>query len=298
MVLPNFLIIGSGRSGTTSLHSYLDAHPEVFMSGIKETNFFAFENRQHLYGGPGAKWLIKGSVSIRRDYEALFDGAEGYKAIGEASPRYLYTPEALHNIKATLPDAKLVVILRNPVERAYASYVGMRRDGLEKCRSFRDAIADQDRRISENWALGRYIEVGYYSRHLKNVFDLFPRDQVKIYLYEDLRNDPVGLLQDLFGFLDVSQDFVPDMSERKNESGIISNPVLRTIWTGSAMARTMVRPYVPLQMRHMAGKLLVRNLKKTPIDDEMRCQLTKELSPDILSLQNLVQRDLSGWLVH
>ena len=298
MVLPNFLIIGSGRSGTTSLHSYLDAHPEVFMSEIKETNFFAFENRQHLYGGPGAKWLIKGSVSIRRDYEALFDGADTYKAVGESSPRYLYTPEALHNIKSSLPDAKLIVILRNPVERAYASYTGLRRDGLEKCSTFKAALADQDRRISENWALGRYIEVGYYAKHLKNVFDLFPRDQVRIYLYEDLRDDPTSLLKDLFGYLDVSRDFVPNMCERKNESGIISNPVLRTIWTGSAMARTMVRPYVPLQMRHMAGKLLVRNLKKTPMEDEMRSVLEKELRPDILSLQDLVQRDLSGWLTH
>lgn len=296
MVLPNFLIIGSGRSGTTSLHNYLDQHPEVFMSALKETDYFALENRAHLYGGPGAKWLVKSSVSTRPQYEALFAAAAGYKAVGESSPRYLYTPEAIDNIRASLPEARLIAILRNPVERAFASYLGMCRDGWEKCENFRAAIEDEPRRVAENWLFGRYVSMGYYHRHLSRVCARFPRDRIRVYLYEDLRRDPAALVADMFGYIGVSPDFVPDMSRRHNVSGIITNPVLRTVWTGSAKMRTAIRPVVPHGLRHLAGRLFVRDLKKPEFDPGLKRELTAKYREDILRLQDLIGRDLSGWL--
>jgi sulfotransferase family protein len=296
MTLPNFLIIGSGRSGTTSLHNYLDAHPEVFMSRLKETDYFALEHREHLYGGPGVKWMINSSVSTRRQYEALFEGAAGYQAIGESSPRYLYTPEAIDNLKSTLPNAKLIVILRNPVERAFASYVGLRRDGWEKCKTFREAINDEQHRISENWLFGCYLSVGYYHRNLSRVYEKFPANQIRVYLYEDLRDDPEALFSDLLGFVGVSQKFSPNMSKRHNVSGIISNPILRTVWTGTAQLRTVMRPLLPHSLRHWGGRIFVRNLKKPELDPDLKIELIRQYRDDIMSLQDLIGRDLSAWL--
>jgi hypothetical protein len=112
-VLPNFLIVGAGRSGTTSLYEYLRQHPQVFMSRVKEPNYFAFEGE--IPHGPGAAWLRATSVRTREAYEALFAEAGSARAIGEASARYLRSEGAPERIHALLPDARLVGILRNPV---------------------------------------------------------------------------------------------------------------------------------------------------------------------------------------
>ncbi|MFZ5610050.1 MAG: sulfotransferase family protein [Pseudomonadota bacterium] len=296
MVMPNFLIIGSGRSGTTSLHAYLAQHPEVYMSPLKETNFFALEERTALYGGPGAKWLINSSISTRRQYEALFDAVTTQKAIGESSPRYLYTPAAMENIKRTLPDVKLIAVLRNPVDRAYASYMGMRRDGWEKCPDFAQAIADEPRRIAENWLMGCYLSVGYYHAHLSRVYRLFDPAQIRIYLYEDLQDRLADVLADIFAFIGVDTTFTPDMSHRHNVSGIIRNPLLRALWTKTILLRTMMRPLVPYGLRHWAGRAIVREVEKEALAPRLRAELIARYREDILLLERLINRDLRAWL--
>lgn len=295
--MPNFLIIGSGRSGTTSLHNFLGQHPEIYVSPFKETNYFAFEGREHLYGGPGARWLIKSSVYERKRYEALFEDVRDEKAIGESSPRYLYTPESIERISRELPDVKLIAILRNPVERAFASFVGLRRDGWEPSDSFFEALDQESQRVAENWVMGCYTHVGYYFRHLSLCYELFPPDQIKIYLHEDFRDKPTELLQDVYSFLGVDGGFIPDMSVQHNVTGIISNPILRAIWTETAKLRAMLGPMLPYGIRNMAGKLIVRNLEKPEFPVDARRKLTECFREDVTNLQGLIDRDLSHWLV-
>src|SRR5262245_28683977 len=111
MTLPTFLIIGAGRSGTTSLYHYLRQHPEVFMSPVKEPIYFAL-GPNLVFTGPAADWVLDQAAKTREEYEALFAGVTNEKAIGEASPRYLASPDAAGRIRETIPEARLVAILR------------------------------------------------------------------------------------------------------------------------------------------------------------------------------------------
>lgn len=166
MPLPNFLIIGPGRTGTTSLYYYLKQHPEIYMSPIKETNFFAYEQ-----GKPGRSQISKRynifPIKNIEAYSALFKAVTKEKAIGEASPRYFFTPQAAERIKLILPEVKLIAILRDPVERAFSSYLRRNRDGFET-RTFPQAIQDDKQNTSNDYLFRQapYWRTGFYHRHL------------------------------------------------------------------------------------------------------------------------------------
>ena len=156
--LPNFLIIGAAKGGTTSLYHYLNQHPQVYMSPMKEPRFFALENEKLNFQNPD-KAINKTSVTSLSEYYKLFDGVTNETAIGEASPLYMYSTKAVERIAHYVPTAKLIAILRNPVDRAYSCYKHL--IALEPY-SFADAILHEDKRISQNWAhLWNYRLGGY-----------------------------------------------------------------------------------------------------------------------------------------
>lgn len=176
MGMPNFFIIGAGSSGTTSLYHYLKQHPQVYMSPIKETNFFAYEERG-VHVGKGGGSMDEGRFPIRsiEAYGALFEDVSNEKAVGEASPRYLYSSEACRRIHSYNAEAKLVAILRNPVERAYSSYCKHVRDGNER-RTFLQAINDEESgRKNQHLGFGQrhYVDFGLYHKYLKRYADFF-----------------------------------------------------------------------------------------------------------------------------
>src|SRR5215210_1748036 len=156
-MLPNFLVIGAGKSGTTSLYHYLRQHPDVYMSPVKEPLFFAAEGGRIRFPGPDGRMISRaanpGAVTRMKDYRALFAGVSGKKAVGEASPQYLYTPEAPLRIKHYVPEAKLIAVLRNPVERAYSAFLHRTRLGREPLADFSEALRQEDSRMREGWGL-------------------------------------------------------------------------------------------------------------------------------------------------
>ena len=134
MTLPNFLVIGAAKAGTNALFHYLRQHHQVYMSPWKEPKFFAFESRDELTfrAANGREAPVNATVILdRQEYEQLFDGARGELALGEASPHYLYVEKAPARIKALVPEMKLIAVLRNPVDRAFSSYLHLVRDALE-----------------------------------------------------------------------------------------------------------------------------------------------------------------------
>lgn len=295
MPLPTFLIIGAGRSGTTSLYNYLQQHPDVFMSAVKEPNYFALTVPLQLVG-PGAPWVRDTSTTSREAYEALFAAVTTEKAIGEASPRYLGSPEAARCIRQTIPDARLVAILRHPVERAYAAYLGSRRDGFDPAPTFEAALDASERGERESWAFMDYTKTGYYHRNLTRYYRLFPREQLRVYLFDDLQLDSGALLRDLFGFLGVDPAFRPDMSQRLGRTGTIRNPLLGMFWQHSLRLRRALRPFVPQQLRDRAYARIVRDLEKPPLKPDTRSRMQQRYRDDMLHLQDLIGRDLSHWL--
>jgi hypothetical protein len=297
VTLPNFLIIGAGRSGTTSLHRALRQHPEVFMSAQKEPHFFTFMEADPPEGDRLARLVRQIAVTKRAGYEALFAAAADAKAIGEASPSYLFTPEVPERIRAAIPGARLVSILRHPVDRAYSAYLGLRRDGLEPAPTFGAAWRDQRRGRRGGWWSAWVLDAGLYHRNLSRYYDRFPPEQMRVHLYDDLVEDPIATIQRLFSFLEVDPTFVPDLSRRYGQTGIIQSPLLRVLWTRSARVRSgPLRHVLPQATRDRIRQRIRRDLVRPHLEPETRAELLDFFEADVVALQDLIGRDLSDWL--
>jgi hypothetical protein len=195
------------------------------MSPRKHTRYFAFDTESPGFSGPGPKNpSVPYAVANIEDYHALFDGVTNETAIGEASHSYLYSPEAPGRIREYAPDMKFVAILRNPAERAFSHYRQMVRDGREVITDFERALEAEETRIRDYWWPDfHYVQIGLYHAQLRRYYDLFERDQIKIFLYEDWNSNPFGVMRDIFEFLGVNDSFVPEMTVRYNASGIPRN---------------------------------------------------------------------------
>jgi hypothetical protein len=294
---PTFLVIGAGRSGTTSLHEYLAEHPQVFVCAEKSPNFFVADDPLPEWEGPHLRAMARQWVSDARAYEALFAGAGTALARGDVSPVYLQSLNAPGRIHARYPDVKIVAILREPVERAYAHYMGRRRDGLETRANFGDAVADERARpIPDVVAFGSYLGCGRYHHFLRPYYERFPRDHIRVYLYEDLARDARALMRDLFAFIGVDPVFEPDMTRRRGQTGLVGHPLARLLWTKSVSLRTAIRPWLPRSLRDRAAPVIFRQLERPPIDPAIREELRPLFADDIRRLQGLIARDLSHWL--
>jgi hypothetical protein len=290
MTMPTFLIIGAMKSGTTALYYYLEQHPQIYMSPVKEPNFFCSEENSD------------GNFATRLGaYQELFRHVSVEKAIGEASHCYLYEPEAAARIRDHLPDAKLIAVLRNPVDRAYSHFLHMVRNGSEPLTDFAQALREEEAGGYQKGKVRGYIGRGRYYDQLKRYFDTFGRDRVRVYLYEDLSSEPVDTLQDAFRFLGVDASFVPDVSLRRNVSGDPKHKTIDRLLRKPSPIKDALKIYLPARLRWRLSKafddLKTRNLVEPPaIQPEDRRQLIGVYRGDILRLQELIHRDLSGWL--
>ena len=291
MTMPNFFIIGAQKAGTTSLYHYLKQHPQVYMSPRKEPHFF--EGMHSDFLRPGRRST---PVTELGDYQALFEGVSGEKAIGEASTSYLYSPKAPALIERSIPEAKLIAILRDPVERAYSNFLYCVQVGREPLASFAEALEAEETRMQDKWgSLWYYRQKGFYYAQVRRYFDTYGRDRVGIWLYEDLRDDPVKMLRDVFRFLDVDEGFVPDMAIEHNPSGL---PRSRTLYLQlrklTARNPVLVERFLPAGLRGYVKSWFFG--KPPPVPAEVRRRLTYSYREDILKLQELIGRDLSPWL--
>ena len=195
--MPQFLLIGAARAGTTAIYSYLRQCPEIFMPRVKEPNFFAFEGQTLACRGPGADY-INNSITRLADYRDLFATSPPGAVLGEASPLYLFADQAAARIRHHAPDARLVVVLRNPVEQAFSHFMYATKQRIEPLTDFVAALNAEDQRIADGWQpLFGYSRFPRYSEQLARYLALFPREQILIRLYEEFERDPATLMQDI-----------------------------------------------------------------------------------------------------
>jgi len=302
MCLPNFLIIGAPRSGTTSLYFYLKQHPEVYLSPIKEPQFFAFE---------GAKdpALPPWSTSIEV-YESLFERARNEALIGEASPIYLHTPGCAERIRSHIPDVKMIAVLRNPVDRALSHYLHHRRLKSEKAASFATALSLEEKRIAEGYHPAFfYKNAGLYSRHLKRYYAIFEREQLHVLLYEDLVDKPSVVIREIFQFLGVDVGVRIDLSGIHNLGGVGRYRVIDEFVALTAprnLCRYKAGRWLVGLWPHARRYVVFRRLllswntkcaRKPELASGLRERLVAFFQDDIMELQRLLDRDLSHWLV-
>lgn len=265
------------------------------MSEPKELRFFPFENQKPDFRGPGDhSWRF---ITKLEDYSAFFSPGAHYRVRGEAAPIYLYHVRAAERIRHHIPNAKLIAILRHPADRAYSHYLIMKRDGFESL-NFREALVAEEQRVSDNWSPNwHYHRRGFYAAQLQTYFDLFKSEQLGIYLYDDYVTDPVRFVRNIFRFLNVDDTFVPDMSERHNESKLLRSQALHSFLAERRPSKDLLKPLVPFQLRKRIKRHLnSRNLAKPPLAEGLRRHLTEGYREDIKKLQDMLQRDLSHWL--
>jgi hypothetical protein len=302
MTMPNFLVIGAMKSGTTALYYYLKQHPQVYMSPVKEPNFFAFEGEEpRSEWDKEQRWVHRSTVTNIEAYRALFRRATNEKALGEASHWYLYKPKAVERIKHLVPEAKMIAVLRNPVERAYSHFLHSVRTGTEPLTDFAEALRADGSGARSETEREDYVGRGLYHKQLSRYFDTFDRDQMSIYLYEDFKKAPVETLQDIFRFLEIDKTFTPDVSRKRNVSGYPKSKALDRILRGSYPVRNALKVYLPPRLRWSLSKvyddLETRNTAKPPeIGPEVKRELIEVFRDDVLKLQELINRDLSAWL--
>lgn len=299
MTLPNFIVVGAGRSGTTSLHNYLAQHPDIFMCAAKSPNFFASGIAQPPWETPAAVAMAAQWVADGDSYAAMFDNAADASAVGEVSPVYLQAIDVASRISAACGDIRIIAILRNPVDRACAHFLGRQRDGIEPPGVSMAARMDEllAAGMPDDVAFGHYPGCGRYHHFLLPYIEQFGADRVHVALHEDLVADPLTVLAAMFSFVGVDPGFVPDMTARLNRTGQIRNPVLRGVWTRTVGIRTALRPHLPASLRRSVGRTFLTDLDRPDVDPMLRQRLLDVLVDDITALEQLIGRDLSAWKV-
>lgn len=282
---PDFFIVGAPKCGTTSLFRYLRQHPRVYMSRRKEPHFFCDELPPH-FEPMGAD-----------EYFQLFADADPTHMAGEASTNYLYSPSACYRIREYSHTARIVVILRNPTDRAYSEYWHFRRYGLESL-SFEECVAQDDRR--DAWR--RYVARGRYSRHVERYVDAFGEGAVHVLLLDDLRDGSGDAHADVLTFLGLTSTHAPDIA---TAHGTAWEPRWR--WAGSAYgwlvgsqswAAERARAVMPRWARRAARRGARRILTREgvpPMSTATRRALSEHYAPEVDRLERVLDRDLSGW---
>jgi len=292
LVLPNFVIIGAAKAGTTALYWYLAEHPAVFMSPVKETNYFA-------YGLDGAGRLLYGNPEVHRfpvkslaEYEALFAGADRAAAIGEASPLYLECPQAAGRIRELIPGARIICSLRHPVDRAYSDYqMFLRRRGLR---------LDPARDLTPTSAWARpdshWMQIGRYHEQLARYFDAFPRAQIHVSLFDDLKRNALQTTQDVYRFVGVDAAHAPNFAAPHAVGGMPASRLLERFFMNPVI-RSAVEPWVPTRAANWVRQLRSRNLRRAPsLPAPLRRDLTRHFRDDIARTSELIGRNLDDWL--
>ncbi len=300
--MPDFLILGAMKAGTTSVYHYLRQHPEVYMSPRKEPAFFALVDGRERWGGPLEATRRPDGIRTFEQYRALFAGRTDEKVAGEATTLYLYDEWAAEKIARYASEALLVAILRQPADRAYSAYLMNLRGGKETL-SFEEALTAEPRRIAENWGQQyHYVQKGLYAKQLERYLRLFEPARLKVLFFEDLARDPASFLVELFRFLGVRDDFEVDVGERHNRARITRLPAAENWLTTPSPTRSALKRLLPggssrrLWEAAMAVNRRLNWVKPPTMRPETRRRLNDRFADDVRRVEAITGRDLGHWL--
>ncbi|GII75854.1 deacetylase sulfotransferase [Sphaerisporangium rufum] len=290
MALPDFLIAGVPKAGTTALHAALQRHPDLHLSRIKEPKFFLTDGPPPARGGPGDAETYREHVWRREEYEALFDPAPAGALTGEATPFYLYDAGARRRVRELIPRARLIVILRDPVERAHSNWTHLWSAGLEPIGDVVRACAAEPERIAAGWAhFWHYVGLGRYGEQLRELYALFPREQVLVFRYRDLVDRPAATLDRICAFLGVRQGLLTELP-RENVTAHPDGGVRHALLSS---ARRLLPPAPAAAVERL---LQHRGDSRRPLTWEQRERLIPYFADDIRLLQEITGEDFGDWL--
>ncbi|HXQ61420.1 MAG TPA: sulfotransferase [Acidimicrobiales bacterium] len=300
MALPDFFVVGAPKAGTTALHRALARHPQLFMSPVKEPKFFLCEGPPPNQGGPGDAHSYREWIWQPAEYERLFSGAPAGALRGESTPFYLADRRALERIHMSVPGARLIAILRDPVDRAYSNWAHLWADGLETVDTFMAACAEEPRRIEAGWApFWRYLETGLYGRQLADLYSVFPREQVLVLRYKWLVEEPGRTLDAVCRFLGVDEGVLDEAPALNVGTYVPPTPTTRLL-QGAMRGGAAVGRLFPPQVWRKASIPLLWLIQRTPqhrpeLPPHDRARVMSYFADDIALVEELTGWDLAQW---
>ena len=285
---PDFFLVGAMKAGTTSIYNYLGKHPGIFIPKPKEPHFFACDACKKRQS------LIPSAVATEEEYLALFQGAGDDQRIGDFSVSNLWCRSAAKRIAERAPSAKIIAVLRNPIERSFSHYVMRVQQNLEH-RSFTEAIESELQ--GEDASFG-YIDVGRYRQQLECYLSVFPRDNTKILWYDDFLDDKYGFVADILSFIGVNGSISrKDMAFSANTGGTPRGGIFSFFYKNRRYYLPIVCKFMSKSARTKVRDRLFINKNDYPrMTEQERALLNSVYEKDIASLADLSGRDLSGWL--
>lgn len=295
ITLPNLLIVGAAKCGTTSLHNYLKQHPDIFMTEHKEPHF--------LINSEIGERRVHKAVTTLETYEKMFETEADYKYKGESSVMYLAFPEfSIKNIKKYLdPDVKIIIMLRNPIERAFAGYLHNLRYNPSEDLSFEEAFDKSEERyhqIEDMTPDTRYLHVGNYYSQVESFMTMF-NDNVLVILYDDYVNNINLCLSNLFDFLAIDKISIDTSKKHMVGGWVFKSKFLRKLFIPQNNFKLFLKSVLPNKKIRQVLKQKMMNIStvKTPcISDEMHKKLTEYYRKDINSLSKLLNKELNHWI--
>ncbi len=271
MPLPNLLVLGAMKAGTTSLHWYLDAHPEISMAQEKEVNFFSHEARYRR----GPEWYA------RRFQDAPVRGETSTNY--SKYPRY---PEVAERAHALVPNARLLYVVRDPIERAASHYHHCVCDHLES-RGVDEAFAD----LRDN----HYVRCSLYAMQMHRYLRLFSPDALRVVSLEELRSEPRETLRAVYSFLGVDPYHPTDTSTVHNPSAAKGRRTTLRLWASKMRGKTRLRQLAPAPVRRAVDRLTLRPVPQPVLSQDLRARLWEAFEDDVRELRLLTGRELGPW---
>lgn len=302
MALPDFFVAGVPKAGTTALHVALAGHPALYLSTVKEPKFFLTDGPPPAQGGPGDAKTYREHIWQLDAYEALFDPAPPGTLRGESTPFYLYSRAAHQRIRTLIPAARLIVVLRDPVERAHSNWTHLWSAGLDPVSDFVRACAEEDRRIAAGWAdFWHYTALGRYGEQLRDLYSVFPREQVLVLRYRTLIDQPARTLDQICAFLGVTEGVLTEMP-RENvtahpDPSLRHRALARAVRAGSAVTAALPHHAGSAMMDHLERILQRDAAPRKPLTWEERQALIPRFEADVRLLEALTGQDFSDWLM-
>ncbi len=303
--LPDFLVIGAPKAGTTALHAALAQHPDLYLSPVKEPKYYMCgDSPPPTYKGPGDAHSNQEWVWQRAQYRQLFANAPEEALCGESTPFYLYNRDARRRIATDIPNAKLIAVLRDPVDRTYSNWMHLWVDGLEPCADVVEACRREAKRIDDGWApFWHYQSLGMYGRQLADLFEQFPAEQVLVLRYRELVDEPQATLAKTSRFLGITEAGLTALPADNSRPYV--RPGMRTTALGPVVrAGAKAGAFLPPKVWRRVSKPLLQQLHgkgdaaRPKLTAEQRIALREPFLADIELLERVTGQSYDEWLQH
>ncbi|NNF82077.1 MAG: sulfotransferase [Flavobacteriaceae bacterium] len=290
----DFFLVGAARCGTTSLYENLNLHPQIFLPPVKEPNYFSdvesprFDDYEPPEDGKPYHTKIINSSEV---YDGLYKGALPNQLKGDTSPSYLWDLNSAKRIFEHNPKARILISLRNPAQRAFSHYIMNYFTGSDESSSFEKALKAPENPMWGGCNL--YLDMSRYYHQVKEYYDLFPKEQIMIILYEDYISDIEGEMERIYKFLGIDHSDLMIETDRKNEIKTIKNLKLLNLFRKNWLRKPLSRLISQERIEAIKRRFFESDKPKDSLSKEMEHELMKEFQDDVLQLSNLIGLDLN-----